>query len=360
MEIDLGAIAANWKHLAGMVAPGAQAAAVVKADGYGLGAAPVARALRRVGCTRFFVATLDEGLALRSALAEPEILILNGCFPGCEADFRNYRLIPVLNTVDQIRRWTDYARTLGRRLPACVHVDTGMARLGLSGVEAEHFAADGDSRDALDLIMIMSHLARADEPERSENNLQLDRMRRIAVLFPGIDVSLAASSGIFLGPGFQLDWVRPGAALYGVNPVPGRPNPLRQVVRLQARIIQVRDVDEGQSVGYGATFRAARRSRVAVVGAGYADGLFRSLSNRGFGSLGGMRVPLIGRVSMDLTIFDVTDCPEGSAQSGAMIELIGPGCNLEQIAAAANTNEYEILTSLGARYARTYLGNEAG
>lgn len=357
LTIDLAALCANWRALADRVGPATQAAAVVKADAYGLGAARVAPALLVAGCRRFVVATLDEGIALRSLLPGADILILSGPLPGGEADFHAYGLLPVLNSPAQIAGWAAFSRAKGERLAAVLHVDTGMSRLGLRQEEVRALAEDGPTLSAIELKLIMSHLACADEPAHALNRRQLDSFNAARAFFPSLPGSLAASSGIFLGAGWHADWVRPGAALYGVNPTPGKANPMRQVVRLQGRILQVRDVDAGDTVGYGATHRCAAPTRLAVVAAGYADGLFRSLGNRGCGLLGGNRVPLVGRVSMDLAIFDVGGVPEGLAHPGATIDLICPANDLDAVAQAAGTIGYEVLTALSPRYCRTYVGD---
>jgi len=349
VEIDLAGICANWRQLARRSAPAA-CAAVVKANAYGLGAAPVSRALA-ADCRMFFVATLDEGIALREALGTaPEIAVLNGPLPGTAGEFAAQTLIPVLNTPGQIDEW-DRDREGPRPGGAILHVDTGMARLGLS---AREFAAMLDDPPAIRWRAVMSHLACADTPDHPLNQRQRERFAAIAAQLPGVPASLAASSGIFLAPSYHFDLVRPGAALYGVNPQPGRANPLRQVVRLSAKILQIRQIDRGESVGYGAAHVMAAPGRVAVVPVGYGDGWPRALSQRGCGYLGGARLPLLGRVSMDLVAFDVSAVPEALAHPGAMIELLGPHYGVDEAAADAGTIGYEILCGLGSRYHRVY------
>ncbi|HXP95204.1 MAG TPA: alanine racemase, partial [Telmatospirillum sp.] len=316
LTINLDAIVANWRLLNAKVAPASRCAAVVKADAYGLGSAPVTSALYAAGCRRFVVATLDEGLFLRPSLADAEIFILSGPFAGCERDFVAADLTPVLNSPEQIARWQATAHQSGRPLPSVLHVDTGMSRLGLNLRETQVLAEDKRTLTAIQPILLMSHLACADIASHPLNHQQLSAFQAARAHFPGLPGSLAASSGIFLGPDWHADWCRPGAALYGLRPTMEGPNPLHPVVRLDCRIIQVRDIDAGESVGYGATHRASRPGKLATVAAGYADGLFRTLGNRGYGHLGKHRVPLVGRVSMDLIIFDVTDLPEGLAAPG--------------------------------------------
>jgi alanine racemase len=395
LEIDLGAIVENWRLLAAKAAP-AQCAAVVKANAYGLGAVPVARALAAAGCRIFFVATLDEGIALRQALGPaPEIAVLNGPFPGTAGEFAAHTLIPGLNEPGQIAEWAALCPSppfraeregpsaqrregevgSGKRsgIPhltptlsappspkgggegvsgAILHIDTGMARLGLT---AREFAAVTDKPPNIAWRAVMSHLACADDPDHPMNETQRARFAAAAARLPGVAASLAASSGIFLGPAYQFDLVRPGAALYGLNPQPDQPNPMRPVVRLCARIVQVRQIDRGESVGYGAAHVMEAPGRVATVAVGYADGWLRALSHRGCGYLAGIRVPLLGRVSMDLVTFDVSAIPENLARPGMMIELLGDNHGVDAAAAAAGTIGYEMLTALGARYHRIYL-----
>jgi alanine racemase len=355
VEIDLGGIVANWRSLAMRVEP-AGCAAVVKANAYGLGASQVSTTLAAAGCRLFFVAELDEGIALRRTLpASCQIAVLNGPLPGSAEEFVLHQLIPVLNEPGQIADWSEVARRHGG-LPAMLHVDTGMARLGLSATEFGRLADQLSQQGATRWRALISHLACADQPEHPLNHLQLARFASVREHFGGLPASLAASSGIFLGREFHLDFVRPGAALYGINPQPDAPNPMRQVVRLKGRILQVREVDRGESVGYGAEHVMDHRGRLATVAVGYADGWFRSLSHRGSGSLGGKRLPLLGRVSMDLVVFDVTAADPSLAQPGGFIELLDDDYGVDAAAADAGTIGYEILTALSRRCHRVYRG----
>ena len=361
LEIDLAGVVANWRLLSRRVAP-AGCAAVVKADAYGLGAAAVARALVAAGCRRFFVATLDEGLSLRAALPagietnDIEIAVFNGPPPGSAAEFAAHGLVPVLNAPGQIAEWDRFAAGRADKLPAMLHVDTGMARLGLTAREFEQMA-DGLRRPgAICWRAVISHLACADQPEHPLNAEQRARFVAARRRLAHLPASLAASSGIFLGRDFHFDLVRPGAALYGVNPQPGMPNPMRQIVRLNARILQIRDVDAGQPVGYGAAHVMSAAGRLATVAVGYADGWLRSMSHRGSGGIGGARVPLLGRVSMDLAVFDVSAVDPSAARPGCLIELLGEEYGVDAAAADCGTIGYEMLTALGRRYHRVYRG----
>jgi alanine racemase len=350
LTIDLEAIAANWRLLHEMHA--APVAAVVKADGYGLGAAQVAARLFREGVRRFFVAHPDEGRALRLALPGALIGILNGLWPGEDRALAEDRLVPVLGSLDEIARWQALARARGHALSALIHIDTGMNRLGLDARELARLAAEPSRLDGIRLRYWMTHLARSEAPSDPRNAEQRARFAASCARLPPAPISIANSSGIFLGEAFRSDLARPGAALYGINPTPGRPNPMRPVARLAARVLQLREVASGEAVGYEATWVAARPTRVATVSVGYADGYLRALSNLGEARFDGRAVPLIGRVSMDLATFDVTDHP--AVRVGSELMLLGPGLDADAVAARAGTNGYEILTSLGARYRRRY------
>src|SRR5262245_44154113 len=356
LSIDLAAIAANYRLLAAKAAP-AECAGVVKADAYGLGVPKVAPALHRAGCRTFFVATLAEGLALRDLLPHATIHVLNGLHGADPDDFIAGALRPVLVSRGEVDVWVAAAgdRTDAR---AGLHLDTGMARLGMPADELDSLVADGDTLKRLRPSLVMSHFACADTPEHALNREQPQRFRaalaRLA-LPHGVTRSIAASSGIFLGADQALDLVRPGAALYGIAPLANQPNPMRQVVRLQAKILQVRRVDAGSTVGYGATHRFARQARLATMGVGYADGYLRALSNRGGVYIGDRRAPIIGRVSMDLVTIDVSDITDDAAQHRSWVDRIGPYNPLDTVAAEAGTIGYEILTSLGRRYHRRYL-----
>lgn len=356
LTIDLEALTSNYRLL-GAHAGSASCGAAIKADGYGVGVDQVAHTLWQAGCRDFFVATIDEGLRLRSLLPMARVHVLGGVLSEAADEFVGPGLLPVLNSLDDVAVWRDLATRTGRRLPAALHLDTGMSRLGLPAGEFDRLAAEPALLEGIDVTLMMSHLACADTPEHPLNTRQLAAFRAAAGrLHPaGARLSLANSPGLFLGPDYHFDLVRPGAALYGVNPLPGRPNPLRQVVRLQGKILQLREVDTDTPVGYGASHRASRPSRLATVGVGYADGYLRSLSNRGSAVIGGRRIPIVGRVSMDLTIFDVSDVPPRELRPGALVDLIGPGHTIDELAAEAGTIGYEILTSLGARFARRYV-----
>ncbi len=349
LVVDLDAIAANYRALREAAAP-AECAAVVKADGYGLGAEPIVRRLAGEGCRRFFVATLDEARRLRAAAGRAELYVLDGVL-GDEADaFASAGARPVLNSLEQIARW-------GGRGAALLHIDTGMGRLGLSSAEVERLARDSALLAGVHVELVLTHLACADEPGHALNPLQLERFEALRRRLPTAPTSIGNSAAIFLGPEYRGDVVRPGIALYGGSPFAmDVPNPVLPVVRLEAKILQIRTIDDGQTVGYGATYGAQPPARLAVLGVGYADGYPRCLGNRGVAAVGGVRVPVVGRVSMDLVCIDVSSLPPSAVRVGDWAELIGATISVDEVAAAAGTISYEILTRLGSRLAREYVG----
>lgn len=356
LAIDLAALVANWCDLAARVAP-AECAAVVKADGYGLGAVPVARALWQVGARSFFVADIEAGVRLRAALPDARIIVLHGVPAGTQDEIAAQGLVPVLSTLAEIDRWRGHAARLNRKLPAIIHIDTGMNRLGLPIQELDRVRNDLPSLLAgLDLQAWMSHLACADHPEHpltaEQRRLFLDALKGL----PEAPRSLGNSAGIFHGRDYHFDLVRPGIALYGPNPAPWAENPMRPVIRLLGRILQVRDVPAGVTVGYDATHRVTRAGRVAALGLGYADGYPWSLAGKGHVMVAGLPCPIIGRVSMDLLTVDVSEVPEQHLAVGGWAEVIGPSRDVDQVAREAGTIGYEILTRLGSRYHRVYHG----
>ncbi|MFC0408347.1 alanine racemase [Roseomonas elaeocarpi] len=356
LTLDLDAVRANYRLLR-QRAGAATCGAVLKADAYGLGAAAVAPALRREGCDTFFVAHLAEGTALRGILGPGvTIIVMHGLFPGTEAEALRHDLVPVVNSTEQLRDWAAFARAQGRPLPAWLQIDTGMARFGFSEGELEAAIAEARDLGSLALRCVMSHLACADTPAHPANARQLAEFHRLRRKLPPLPTSLAASSGIFLGPDWHGDTVRPGVALYGVAPTEGQPNPLRPVLRLDAKVVQLREVAAGTPVGYGHTAVTARPSRLATVAVGYADGFLRSASGRGVVRFRGLDLPILGRVSMDSLVVDATVLPPGAMRAGDTVALIGEGNDLDRVGRAAGTIGYEILTSLGHRYHRRTLG----
>lgn len=357
LEVDLAALAANYRTLRAQ-APGCRLAPAVKADAYGLGAAQAAPALWAAGARRFFVAQLGEALALRPLLPQAELCVLNGPLAGEERDYLANDIWPVLNHPGQIELWGGAAAAAGRPLPALLHLDSGMNRLGLTTAEVELLARNPKRLAGIDLRLTMSHLACAEQRDNPVNDQQRRRFLAMAESLPGgaarLPRSLANSSGLFLGPAFHLDWGRPGYALYGGNPTPGSDNPMRAVAALRLRVLQLRRVDSPMCVGYGATHRVGGPALLATVAGGYADGLLHSLSNRGRLFWKDRAVPIVGRVSMDLTVVDVTALPPDAVAVGDLLELLGPNQDVDALAESAGTIGYEILTQLGRRYERRY------
>lgn len=352
LRIDLDAIAANWQILRDRTAPG-ECGGVVKANAYGLGIDRVAPALYEAGCRSFFVAQIGEGIELRAILPDARIVVLNGLMPDTAPVFLEHRLIPALNSLDQVSKWARLARMRGG-LEGFVHIDTGMSRLGLDEIEARLLISETDRLDGISPVWLMTHLACADEPGHPTTAMQGEAFAELAAALPVCRTCFANSSGIFLGEKFSSDLARPGVALYGVNPTPGEPNPMKQVVELSAKILQIRQIDTPRPVGYGSRFHAQAGTVLATAAVGYADGYLRSLSGKAVGFIDGVEAPLAGRVSMDTIIFDVTGLPAEKRKVGASMELIGPNQTLDDVATRAGTIGYEILTSLGARYARVY------
>lgn len=354
LTVDLGRIRANYRTIQTELGS-VPAAAMVKANGYGLGVTEVSSALWDEGCRVFFVAQVAEGEELRECLPDAEIHVLNGAMPGTEEALRAGRLIPVLNSLDQIAGWTAEARRGDQPLPATVHFDTGMSRLGLAQDETATLQTNQALLDGLDVRHVMSHLASADVAGSAQSAQQLASFQEIRRAFPAGSASLANSAGIFLGTAYHFDLVRPGIALFGGTPRSDGSNPMLQTITLEAPIVQVRNVQQGEVIGYGATHTMERPGRVATIAVGYADGFLRSASGAGTVWLAGSMVPIIGRVSMDLITLDVTDVPTGELYLGAPVELIGDHCPIDDVAARAGSIANELLTDLGRRYQRTYV-----
>ena len=357
LTIDLDAVGANYRLLKARGAP-AECAAAVKADAYGLGMARVAPALRNAGCRTFFIATLDEGLDLRALLPDARIYVLNGLPPGEEATFLEYGLSPVLNTLGQIEAWTSFALSKDAALPpAAIHTDTGMNRLGLPSDEVDALFERPDLLENCPFDLVMSHLACAEERSNPMNRDQCEKFAALVKRFPGKRASLANSAGVFLGAPFHHDLTRVGISVYGGAPILNEPNPMAEVIHLQGRIVQTRFVDSPMTVGYGATHSFKKRTRLATVALGYGDGYIRSASNQAYGCIQGVRVPVVGRVSMDLITLDVSAADPVLSEPGNFIDLVGHGADLDDIARRAGTISYELLTNLGPRYERIYIGD---
>src|SRR4051794_35726726 len=359
LTVDLDAIIANWRKLEKTAVP-AECSAVIKADAYGCGAEQVARALNKAGCKTFFVATIEEARKVRAAVPEPAIYVLGGYFQNTGEHYAKINCRPVIGDLNELAEWDVFCRRSGWEGGAAIHVDTGMNRLGLTLTEAQGIIPRINAGDH-GITLVMSHLACAENLNHPLNAKQLASFREIASLYSGVPASLSNSSGVFLGAAFQFDLMRPGAAVYGINPTPEADNPMQSVVELKARIVQIRNVEKGEGVGYGGTWTARRPTKLAIVSAGYADGYFRAGSSND-GTRGaevvvaGKRCPIAGRVSMDLIAVDVTDLPNSAVRRGHMVTLIGEGITVDELAHHFGTIGYEVLTSLGPRYARVYKG----
>ncbi|WP_166296262.1 alanine racemase [Bradyrhizobium sp. 2S1] len=362
LTVDLDAIIANWRKLEKTAVP-AECAAVVKANAYGCGAEHVSQALAKAGCKTFFVATVEEAAVVRAAVPEATVYSLGGFFQNTGDAYARIDCKPVIGDLNELAEWDVFCRRSGWSGGAAIHIDTGMNRLGLTVSEAQGIIPRINAGDH-GITLVMSHLASAELLNSPANARQLASFREIASLFAGVPASLANSSGVFLGAPFQFEMVRPGCALYGVNPTPEADNPMQPVVDLKARIVQIRNIDRGETVGYGGTWTARRPTRLAIVSAGYADGYFRAASaNDGTRGaevvVAGKRCPIAGRVSMDLIAVDVTDLDKNAVRRGHMVTLIGEGITVDEVAHHFGTIGYEVLTSLGRRFVRIYKGGDA-
>ncbi|WP_339745750.1 alanine racemase [uncultured Maricaulis sp.] len=349
LVIDLAAIQRNFAALK-RLAPSAQAGAVVKANAYGLGASRVVPALADAGCRTFYVAHTTEGREAREALAgrEADIFVFNGFWPSELESLREARLFPVINDLHQLHQ----LRELAPDLPCAIHFDTGMNRLGLGPNATRSLMDNPDWLAGLDVRQLMSHLACSHEPAHPLNARQLERFSAVRDHYSDIPASFANSGGIMLDPRYHFDILRPGLALYGGHPAPGQDDPFAPAVRVEAPVLQVRTIRAGDCAGYGATFTAEREMQIATVATGYADGLLRACGNGGFGRIGGVKVPIIGRISMDLTTLDLSDVTEPVTPGDWVSFLDG---DIEPMAQAAQTISYEFLVRLGLRFQRVYL-----
>jgi alanine racemase len=354
LSIDLGALCFNFRALAKKAGKSACSAAI-KGDAYGLGLKPAAKALWAEGCRSFYVARPEEGAALREILPRAAISVLDGLYEGHASYYRKHQLVPALTTLAQLHDWAKD----GKGQPCTLHVDTGINRAGLQPSEWLAFTGNDTLLRKLNIRMLMSHLACGDDKQSPMNQQQLDRFQALRNAVPHVAASFANSSGIFLGRAYHFDEVRPGVALYGGNPTPYQKNPMKPVATLEARILQVRAIQAGETVGYSATWQAQRPSRIAIIAAGYADGVARKLSSSKPNGpaqvyLGGQRCPIVGRVSMDMMTIDVTDVTERKLARSTHAELFGKNISVDEAAGWAGTISYELLTHLGKRYTRVY------
>jgi len=354
LTIDLKAIQANYRLLRTKAEP-ADTAAVVKANAYGVDVVPIAKALHQAGCRVFFAAYMAESLQLREALPDVTIAPLHGIVAEEYDAALALNITPVLNALGEIENWTRFAKKKNKKLPAFIHLDTGMNRLGMPPDEQQKLIKDQGLLEGIEIKAWMSHLACAEEFDNLLTTRQRDAFKTLLAQLPPAPASLCNSSGIFWGKDYVFDLARPGVAIYGVNPTPKQPNPMKGVIELKAPILQIRHVDSGMTVGYGATHRIARKGRIATLALGYADGYLRALSNRGQVKIGNFLAPVAGRISMDLITIDVSDVPDTDAHVGALATIIGEHRPVDMVAAEAGTTGYEILAALGSRLQRHYL-----
>ena len=361
LTIDLNAFAENWQHLSSL-SPSAETSAVVKANAYGLGIEKTVPVLADAGCRTFFTAMVEEAVRVRKVQPSARVFVLNGIFADTIQTALQHKLTPVLSSMDQIAMWV----TMSGGSPCAIHVDTGMNRLGLTLEEATKLADNSSMLSRTGATTLMSHFACADDPDHPLNALQIGRFAKVCEQFPELEKSFANSAAILSAPQTHLDLTRPGIAMYGGEAVNDLANPMKPVVTSQTRILQIRHSGKGETVGYGATYKLERNSKLAICSAGYADGFHRSNSGTGValrnanavggeGWLDGYKVPIAGRVSMDLTAFDVTDVPDEVLQKAKWIELFGHNVALDDAARACGTIGYELLTDLGSRYVREHV-----
>ena len=355
--VDLAALAGNYRAIGSATA--AEVAGVVKADCYGLGVSDIARALYEAGCRTFFTAFGHEAVELRRILDDVEIFVLMPRAGGEAHLLHEHRLIPCLFDLDGVDRWIGSAAAHGAPGRAALHVETGIHRLGLGREELDTLLGDRSRRSRLDVALLMSHLACADEPSAPANRRQLDRFRAVRGAFPAARASLANSAGTFLGSDYHFDLLRPGIALYGHDPHYAHITPrVRPVATLEARLGQIATVEPGESVGYGGVATCGGARRIGVVLAGYADGIPRALYRPGRRFevvVAGYRAPLFGTVSMDMVTIDLSSVPEDAVGVGAWVEIFGPNAPIERVAEQAGTIPYEILTGIGPRVERIHV-----
>lgn len=352
-RVNLDSIAHNFNFLQSQL-PKSRCSAVVKADAYGLGMTQIAPTLIKAGCRDFFVATIDEALQLRRVVAEGHIYVLSGLLKGCEDELYHHQIIPVLNDLGQIHLWNQYARNREKKLPAVIHVDTGMWRLGLPPREVNALVADLSVLAPFDLKLIMSHLACSDSPHHDKNLQQLDAFNDARKRLPQVPASMANSHGIFLGDAYHYDMVRPGRSLYGLGARFLHTDGLCQALQIYAKVLQVSPIGKGETIGYDAMYCVSKPTRIATISIGYADGYVRTLSNHGRVFIHGYEAPIVGRVSMDVITVDVGEVPEHLAIPGAWAEIIGENISADEVALAAGTTSREISSKMGSRFHRIY------
>lgn len=353
LYINLDAIRYNYAFFKS-ISKETEVGCVVKANCYGLGVGKIAPIFENKGCCKFFVATLNEALELKNIIShKSEVYVFHGIKKNELHEFSANNIIPVLNDIHQLEIYSQHAVNLGKKLPCVIHFDTGMNRLGVDYQDAERVRDSAYIKD-LDVKFLMSHFACVSERGHELNGLQYERMKKIKQIFPECKISLSNSRGAISSENYHFDLIRPGSGLYGI--CAGIQKEISHVITLKSKIIQIRDIKEDSYVGYGATAKVKKGSRLAIVPVGYADGYFRGLSNKSYAYFNGYKLPLLGIVSMDLTIFDISSVPSHQLNVGDELELIGENVWLHELSQASSTIGYEILTRLGNRYKRVYVG----
>lgn len=357
--INKASVRKNYRHISNLAGVNTVCSAVVKADAYGLGATELSPVLELCGCNDFFVATIDEGMELRNAIGKsaPNIYVLGGVLRYTEEYFSEHNLIPVLVNDEQLSRWIDYSMLLGRRLPCIMHVDTGMTRNGFNVNRMKAISSD-ERLSQLDIRYIMSHFACADDVSSTKNSEQISAFDDVCAYYPGIRKSISSTNGIFLHNHFAYDMIRIGKALYGFAIRSDLIGTLAPVVEIYARIVQINEIGEGVTVGYGATFTSDKNLRLITVGMGYADGLMRKLQQYGYAYLHGYKIPMVGRISMDYAVFDVTNVPSDLVRTGDWISFAHDDVTLERMAIDSGTIPHEITCKLGRRVRKVYVDHE--
>ena len=349
LKINLPQLATNYSNIKKFVGTQVEVAATVKANGYGLGSADITNTLSEIGCNKFFVFSLEEALEIRYGSITDEVFVYNGIFPGEESIFQNNNIIPVLNSINQLELWINFAKRKATRFPAVIQVDTGMTRLGINHKELVSYLKNNleTIQQKIEVKYIMSHLACAEDENHTHNKLQLGKMLELKESFPMFKYSLCNSAGIFLGPEYHLDLVRPGALLYGFIPNFKPISFVEEITQYESFISQVRIAEEDSFVGYDATAKVDKGTKLAVVAIGYADGYLRNLGNSGYCFISDYKADIVGKVSMDCIIVNVTEIPDRFIYEGAPVEILGPNSKIEDIAKSANACGWEILVSLG-------------
>lgn len=355
LTINLKKLAENYKYFHSLVHQECAVAGVIKANAYGLGAKQVAQTLKSLNCPQFFVATLDEAMAIRREDKDTPIAVLGGLMMGQEQEYLTQNIMPVLNSPLDTQNWGNFCKKQERKISAIIHFDTGMNRLGLSMDEARTLIGDESKLNPIDVRLIMSHFASADNKDDPLTAKQAKNFNFIAQYFPNIKKSLSNSSGLFRDKSYHFDMIRPGYALYGGNPTAETQNPMQNIVSLNARILQIRDCKKGESIGYSATHIFDKNTRTATIALGYADGFLRSNSSQSIVYYNNQPCPVLGRVSMDLVTINISHIKGQQPAQGEAIEILGPNQTIDDLAKTASTIGYEILTALGNRYKRNYI-----